>query len=171
MAARYGKAPARHRLYTDEERGRRDRTKWTVVQGVLAPVQFLVFLASLALVVRYLWTGDGYGAATVSIVLKTMVLYTIMVTGAIWEKVVFGRYLFAPAFFWEDAVSMLVIALHTAYLAAILAGWGTPAEQMYLALAAYAAYVVNAAQFLWKLRQARLEGERTPRAPAMAEAA
>ena len=89
-----------------------------------------------------------------------------MITGSIWEKVVFGQYLFAPAFFWEDVVSMLVIALHTAYLAAVLTGWGSGAEQMYIALAAYLVYVVNAAQFLWKLRMARLEGERESRAGA-----
>ena len=68
------------------------------------------------------------------VVIKTGILYTIMVTGAIWEKVVFGRYLFAPAFFWEDVVSMGVIALHTLYLVMLLAGWGTPQEQMWIAL-------------------------------------
>ena len=73
------------RLYTEAERHRRDSTVWTLVQGVLAPVQFLVFLVSLALVIRYLWTGDGYMAATVSIVIKTGFLCLIMVTGAIWE--------------------------------------------------------------------------------------
>ena len=78
-----------------------------------------------------------------------------MVTGAIWEKVVFGRYLFAPAFFWEDVVSMGVIALHTLYLVMLLAGWGTPQEQMWIALAAYAAYVINAVQFLKKFQLAR----------------
>ena len=36
---------------------------WTLVQGILAPVQFLVFLVSLALVLRYLATGEGYAAA------------------------------------------------------------------------------------------------------------
>jgi 3-vinyl bacteriochlorophyllide hydratase len=165
------KTPPARRLYTAEERARRDATKWTLVQGILAPVQFVVFLASLALVLRYLATGTGYEAATVSVVVKTLILYTIMVTGAIWEKVVFGRYLFAPAFFWEDAVSMLVIALHTAYLGAILTGWGTPAAQMHLALAAYAVYAVNAFQFLWKLRMARLEGERALVPAGLAEAA
>ena len=79
-----------------------------------------------------------------------------MITGAIWEKVVFGRYLFAPAFFWEDVVSMLVMALHTAYVAMWLAGWGTPTEQMWLALAAYATYVVNALQFLLKFQAAKI---------------
>ena len=101
--------------------------------------------------------GEGFLAATASVVIKTLVLYTIMVTGSIWEKVVFGRWLFAPAFFWEDVFSMLVLALHTAYLAVLVTGALEPRAQMLLALAAYAAYVVNAAQFVWKLRLARLD--------------
>lgn len=145
-------------LYTRDERARRDASPWTTVQAILAPAQFAVFLVSLALVVHFLISGEGYGWATASVVLKTLVLYLIMVTGAIWEKDVFGQYLFAPAFFWEDVVSMLVLALHTAYLYALVIGWGSPAEQMVLALAAYVTYVVNAAQFVWKLRIARLEG-------------
>lgn len=145
-------------LYSASERQRRDASRWTLVQGILAPIQFLVFLVSLGLVVRYLLTGEGFAAATASIVIKTVVLYTIMVTGSIWEREVFGQYLFAPAFFWEDVVSMLVLALHTAYLAALFTGLLDARGQMLLALAAYASYVVNAAQFLWKLRLARLEG-------------
>jgi 3-vinyl bacteriochlorophyllide hydratase len=155
----------RRPLYTAEERARRDQSPWTIVQGVLAPLQFLVFLVSLALVLRWLATGDGYAVATVSIVVKTLVLYAIMVTGSIWEKVVFGRWLFAPTFFWEDVFSMLVLALHTAYLAALWAGGWTPTALIALALAAYAAYVVNAAQFVLKLRAARLAGDAVP-APA-----
>ena len=144
-------------LYTVEQRRRRDSTGWTTVQGVLAPIQFAVFLVSLGLVLNYLLYGRGYEVATASVILKTGVLYTIMVTGSIWEKKVFGKYLFAPAFFWEDAVSMLVIGLHTAYLAALLLDWGSANDRMLLALAAYATYAVNAAQFVLKLRTARLE--------------
>ncbi|MBB5689882.1 2-vinyl bacteriochlorophyllide hydratase [Roseomonas alkaliterrae] len=147
-------------LYTNEERRRRDASPWTVVQGVLAPLQFAVFLVSLALVTRYLLTGAGYEIATWSVVIKTLVLYAIMVTGCIWEKEVFGRWLFAPAFFWEDVFSMLVLALHTAYLGVVIAGIGDGRAQMLLALAAYAAYVFNAAQFLLKLRAARREDGR-----------
>ena len=143
-------------LYTPDEKRRRDASPWTAVQGVLAPVQFLVFAVSLALVVNYLVTGTGGGAATASVVVKTLVLYTIMVTGAVWENAIFGRYLFAPAFFWEDAVSMVVIGLHTAYLAALLSGALDSHGLMLLALAAYATYLVNAAQFVLKLRAARL---------------
>jgi 3-vinyl bacteriochlorophyllide hydratase len=149
----------RKRLYTDEERARRDSTRWTLVQGLLAPAQFVAFAVSLILVLRFLMSGDGYTAATVSIIVKTGFLYVIMVTGAIWEKVVFGQYLFAPAFFWEDVFSFAVIALHTAYLWALWTGALTPTELMFLALSAYATYVINAGQFLWKLRMARLDAE------------
>jgi 3-vinyl bacteriochlorophyllide hydratase len=160
----------RYALYTAEQRVRRDASVWTLVQGILAPAQFAVFLISLGLVVRYLVTGEGFAIATVSIVIKTLVLYTIMITGAIWEKDVFGQYLFAPAFFWEDVVSMLVLALHTAYLYVVFTGALDPRSQMWLALAAYVAYVVNAAQFIWKLRMARLEGARYTGYPAPASA-
>ncbi len=93
--------------------------------------------------------------ATVSIVIKTLVLYTIMVTGAIWERDVFGRYLFAPAFFWEDVFSMLVLALHTTYLVALFSRSVDPQRQMWIALAAYVTYIINATQFVLKLRAAR----------------
>ncbi|MDG4646927.1 2-vinyl bacteriochlorophyllide hydratase [Roseibacterium sp. SDUM158017] len=153
--------PPSRQLYTPEERARRDGTVWTTVQGVLAPLQFVVFLVSAALVLRFMATGYGYDAATVSIIAKTVILLTIMVTGAIWEKVVFGQYLFAPAFFWEDVFSFAVIALHLTYVWSLLAGWPHD-QQMWIALAAYGAYVVNAAQFLWKLRMARLDAEGRP---------
>jgi 3-vinyl bacteriochlorophyllide hydratase len=154
-------------LYTPEQRARRDATRWTVVQGILAPVQFLACAVSVVLVLRFLATGEGYGAATLSILLKTLLLYTIMVTGAIWEKVVFGQYLFAPAFFWEDVFSFGVIGLHTVYLWALWTGALPPTGQMLVALAAYAAYAVNAAQFLWKLRMARRDAGPADRAPAV----
>ncbi|MFK8042029.1 2-vinyl bacteriochlorophyllide hydratase [Congregibacter sp.] len=142
-------------LYTPDQRQRRDATRWTLVQGLLAPLQFIVFLISLVLVLNYMINGSGLEAAATSVIVKTLVLLTIMVTGAIWEKVVFGQYLFAPAFFWEDVVSFGVIALHVAYVLCWLAGYGTPQQQMWIALAAYGTYVINAAQFLMKLQAAR----------------
>ncbi|HBV55543.1 MAG TPA: 2-vinyl bacteriochlorophyllide hydratase [Rhodobacteraceae bacterium] len=147
----------RKTLYTPEQRIRRDATKWTLVQGILAPLQFLVFAISLLLVLRFLATGHGYDVATLSILIKSLLLFTIMVTGAIWEKVVFGQYLFAPAFFWEDVFSFAVIALHGLYLWALWSQALAATELMLLALAAYTAYVINAGQFLWKLRRARLD--------------
>ncbi|WP_253279528.1 2-vinyl bacteriochlorophyllide hydratase [Loktanella sp. 3ANDIMAR09] len=144
-------------LYSAQERARRDATRWTLVQGILAPVQFVVFLISVVLVLRYLATGDGYALATLSIIIKTGVLALIMVTGAIWEKVVFGQYLFAPSFFYEDLVSFGVIALHGVYVWGLVTGALDPVTLMWVTLAAYAAYVINAAQFVLKLRRARLD--------------
>ncbi|MEI7599952.1 MAG: 2-vinyl bacteriochlorophyllide hydratase [Aestuariivirga sp.] len=152
-----GQHEIRTGLYTDAQRKRRDSSPWTLVQGILAPLQFLVFLISLGLVLRTLITGEGAALANASVILKTMLLYTIMVTGSLWEKDVFGKYLFAPAFFWEDVVSFGVIALHTAYLICLLNGYLSESGLMWLALVAYAAYVTNAAQFLLKLRAARLQ--------------
>ena len=82
-------------LYNQEERIRRDSTKWTLVQGVLAPLQFVVFLVSLGFVLNYLLYGTYESAASVSVVIKTLILCLIMVTGSIWEKAVFDKYLFA----------------------------------------------------------------------------
>ncbi|AWB20204.1 2-vinyl bacteriochlorophyllide hydratase [Methylobacterium currus] len=158
-------------LYSEAERRRRDASPWTLVQGVLAPLQFAIFLVSLALVSRTLATGEGVELANASVVAKTLALYAIMVTGSLWEKAVFGRYLFAPAFLWEDVVSMLVLALHTAYLVALATGALGTAGLMLLALSAYATYLVNAGQFLLKLRAARLQApEKAPLTSAMGAA-
>ncbi len=143
-------------LYTPEQRARRDATKWTLVQGVLAPIQFLVCLVSAGLVIRFLVTGEGLSVANLSVLVKTAVLLLIMVTGSIWEKVVFDEWLFAAPFFWEDAVSMGVIALHLFYVVALFTGALSARELMALALVAYGTYVVNAVQFILKLRAARL---------------
>ena len=158
--------PARP-LYTPAQRARRDSSPWTAVQGVLAAAQFIIFAVSLALVLHALVTGNGYALATGSVVVKTITLYAIMITGAKWEKEVFGQWLFAAAFFWEDVVSMLVLALHTAYLAALGFGLLAPRALLVLALAAYASYAVNATQFIVKLRRARRDaGPRATAAPA-----
>lgn len=155
--SRLQKTKAKQPLYSPQERLRRDQSPWTLVQAILAPLQFLAFLVSIGLVARYLITGQGYEIATASILIKTTALYAIMITGSIWEKEVFGKWLFAPAFFWEDVFSFVVLGLQTAYVSALLLGWGTPRQQIMISVAAYAAYAINAFQFLWKLRQARLE--------------
>lgn len=142
-------------LYTPSQRERRDNSRWTLVQGVLAPLQFVVFLISAALLFRYIATSQGFDIAAASVVIKTLFLYAIMYTGALWEHDVYGQYLFAPAFFWEDVVSMLVIALHTAYLLIYISGYGSSSLLIWVAVAAYVTYVINAAQFVLKLRQAR----------------
>ena len=149
--------PTHKMLYTPEQRVLRDQTIWTPIQGFLAIFQFFVFLVSLVLVLRCLWTGEGEDWAKWSIILKTLTLYTIMITGSLWEKVVFGKYLFAKAFFWEDVVSMGVIALHTLYILSLFYSFLNLQQQMLLILSAYLTYLINAVQFVLKLRAARLQ--------------
>ena len=147
-------------LYTQEERYKRDKTRWTLVQGVLAPLQFIVFLVSLGLLLNYLVNETFLELALISVVLKTLILCLIKVTGGMWEKTVFGQYLFANAFYWEDVVSMVVVFLHLIYLVAYFFNLFSVEIQLFIALAAYAAYVVNAIQFLVKFRLARIENSR-----------
>ena len=156
MAAGKERSP---QLYTPDQKFRRDNSVWTKVQAVLAPLQFLVCFASIGFVVNYLHTGDGYIIATLSILFKTAILYLIMITGAIWEKEVFGQYLLAPAFFWEDIVSFFVIAIHTAYLLALISNLLSAEQLMWLALVAYSAYFINALQFLIKFKLARIHSK------------
>ena len=142
-------------LYTEEERMRRDSTKWTLVQGVLAPLQFVVFLVSLWFVLSYLIYGTFAEAASISVVIKTLILCMIMVTGSLWEKAVFGKYLFARSFYWEDLVSLFVVFLHLCYLFVYFFDFLSTTSQLFVALLAYFAYLVNALQFLWKFKLAR----------------
>lgn len=154
-------------LYTQAQRRRRDESRWTLVQGVLAPVQFVVFAVSAVLVCRFLLTGEGHDLAALSVLVKTLILLLIMVTGAFWEKAVFGQYLFVPAFFWEDVVSNVVIVAHLAYVLMFAWSFGTQVEQMLVALIAYALYLINAAQYLVKFRRARV-GAAAPAGPSAA---
>lgn len=136
-------------IYTPEERRRRDRTFWTPVQAILAPIQLLAFLVSLGLVVRYLATGQGYLAATVSVLVKITLLWAITITGMFWEKEVFGHWFLAPQFFWEDVGNAVAMVTHNLYFVAQGLGWSQRAV-MTLMLLAYATYLVNCAQFVLK---------------------
>ena len=142
-------------LYTEEERARRDRSPWTMVQGVLAPVQLLVMVVSAYLVLSYLRTDVGYEAANVSVVVKTLILYLMMFTGSLWEHDVFGQYLFARPFLVGGCGEHGRPGAPHPVPGSRLRGLDGPAALMVLALVAYAAYAINALQFLLKLRRAR----------------
>ena len=95
----------------------------------------------------------GRGVACVhvrpaSVVVKTLTLYTIMITGAIWEHDVYGKWWFAHEFFIEDVMTANVFALHIAYLVAF---YGFPADtRAYVAIlcVAYCVYGLNVAQYI-----------------------
>lgn len=144
--------------YTPEQLARRDQSKWTIVQAILAPAQFLVFLISLALVIRYLVTGDGYAIANLSVLVKIALLWAITITGMFWEKEVFGKWFLAPQFFWEDVGNAVAMIMHNLYFVARWLDWSDRAV-MTLMLIAYLTYLVNMAQFT--LRGIRARQQRT----------
>lgn len=140
--------------YTAEQWERRNSSRWTMWQAVLAPLQMLVMVASAVMILRYLHTGSGFALANASVIAKLIVLTLIMTTGALWEHDVYGKYLFAPQFFWEDVGSSIVCVLHASYPIAALLGASEHTLAVVI-LFAYLSYCVNAAQYLIKLRRTR----------------
>jgi 3-vinyl bacteriochlorophyllide hydratase len=134
-------------MYTPEQLRRREASRWTRVQIVLAPIQFLVFLVSFALVARYLATGEGYLAATISVWLKIVLIWVLTITGMFWEHDMFGHYFMAREFFWEDMGNLIALVTHNLYFVAQWLG----ADQrtvMWVMVFAYLTYLINAAQFV-----------------------
>lgn len=140
--------------YTAEQLERRNKSKWTIVQAVLAPVQFLAFVVSFILVTRYLLTGEDYLIATISVLVKIALLWAITITGMIWEKEVFGQWFLAPQFFWEDLLNAVAMIMHNLYFVARWQGW-SERMVMTLMLVAYTSYLVNFAQFFIRGIRAR----------------
>lgn len=140
--------------YTAAQLARRNESSWTRVQAILAPLQFLAFIISLALVIRYLSTGTGYTIANISVLIKITLLWLITVTGMVWEKEVFGHWFLAPQFFWEDVGNAVAMIFHNLYFLAVWLDW-SPRALMTLMLVAYISYLFNCAQFVIKGVQAR----------------
>ena len=140
--------------YTAAQLARRNESGWTRVQAILSPLQFLAFIMSLALVIRYLTTGSGYTIANISVLIKITLLWLITVTGMIWEKEVFGHWFLAPQFFWEDVGNAVAMFFHNLYFVAVWLGW-SPQALMTLMLVAYISYLFNCVQFVVKGVQAR----------------
>lgn len=134
-------------MYSAEQLARRNQSKWTFVQALLAPIQFLAFLLSLGLVIRYLLTGEGYLIANISVLIKIGLLWLITITGAIWEKEIFGHWFLAPQFFWEDVGNAVAMLFHNLYFLAVWLDWSEQSI-MILMLVAYVSYLVNCAQFV-----------------------
>ena len=133
--------------YTPEQLAKRNRSPWTKVQAILAPIQFLAFLISFALVIHYLLTGENYALANASVLVKISLLWAITITGMIWEKEIFGHWFMAPQFFWEDVGNAVAMFFHNLYFVARWLDWSDRAV-MSLMLVAYTTYLINCGQFV-----------------------
>ena len=154
--------------YTAEQLEKRNKSKWTIVQAVLAPIQFLAFIISFFLVIRYLLTGNGFVIANISVLIKIGLLWLITFTGMIWEKEVFDQWFLAPQFFWEDVGNAIAMIMHNLYFWARWQDWSQQAI-MTLMLVAYTTYLVNSAQFVYKGIRARKQRQATAVQPAAAQ--
>jgi len=139
--------------YTPEQLEKRNASKWTTSQAILAPIQFLIFLAGLTVTYLYsqgIWITDFWWV-TFFVALKTFMLVLIFVTGGFFELEVFGKFAFAHEFFWEDFGSAIAMIVHLAYF--VLFFWIKPAENILILTAylAYLSYLINAAQFVIRL--------------------
>ncbi|NTW04390.1 MAG: 2-vinyl bacteriochlorophyllide hydratase [Oscillochloris sp.] len=142
-------------MYTPDQLARRERSKWTRVQIILAPIQFIAFLISFALVIRYLVTDQGYWAATISIWIKITLIWALTITGMLWEYDMFDHYFMAKEFFWEDMGNLIAIITHNAYFVAKWMGADTRTV-MWVMVFAYVTYLFNAGQFVARgIRSAR----------------
>lgn len=143
-------------MYTAEQLEKRNNSKWTTVQAILGPLQFIAFIISFWLVVRYLSTGEGYMLTNISVIIKIALLWLITITGMIWEKEVYGHWFLAPQFFWEDVGNAVAMLMHNLYFLAVWLSWSNRAV-MLLMLIAYISYLFNFGQFALKGWQASQE--------------
>ncbi|MCS6881625.1 MAG: 2-vinyl bacteriochlorophyllide hydratase [Chloroflexaceae bacterium] len=148
-------AESRAMMYTPEQLRRREASRWTRVQIILAPIQFIVFIISFALVIRYLMTGEGYWITTISIWVKIALIWALTITGMLWEHDMFDHYFMAREFFWEDLGNLIAIITHNLYFVVQWLGADTQTV-MWVMVFAYVTYLFNAGQFLARgIRSAR----------------
>ena len=142
-------------MYTPDQLRRREASRWTKVQIILAPIQFVAFIISFGLVIHYLITGDGYLAATISVWVKIALIWALTITGMLWEHDMYDHYFMAKEFFWEDLGNLIAIITHNLYFVA--KGMGADERTvMWVMVFAYVTYLFNAAQFLVRgVRSAR----------------
>jgi 3-vinyl bacteriochlorophyllide hydratase len=136
--------------YTPEQSERRNKSVWTKVQIIGAPLQLMVFFISLGFVIYTLSTDNLFELTNATIMFKIAFLYFMCITGMFWEKEVFNHWYLAPQFFWEDVVTAVVMITHTIYLIALLAGVKDHKTLLALIIVAYVSYLFNAGQYVLK---------------------
>ncbi|MFY9779474.1 MAG: 2-vinyl bacteriochlorophyllide hydratase [Candidatus Baltobacteraceae bacterium] len=134
---------------------RRQASVWTRIHPFFAFGQLLTFLVSVGLLVAYLFGKVSFSIVAISVLIKIGLMAGAMLTGAFWEQDVFGQFWFAPEFFVEDVITVIVFALHLAYLYAVYAApFGGKLALPTLAIA-YTAYAINVGQYVIRHNKVR----------------
>jgi 3-vinyl bacteriochlorophyllide hydratase len=127
---------------------RRAASVWTKIHPVFALGQLLAFCVSVALLIGYFRGGVSFDTVHQSVLVKVSLMIGAILTGALWEKDVFGAYWFAPEFLAEDTMTVIVFILHVAYLAMVVAHPDNLTAQVGMLIVAYSVYIFNVGQYV-----------------------
>jgi 3-vinyl bacteriochlorophyllide hydratase len=138
--------------YTPEQLAKRNASVWTDIQVILAPFQFLIFLAGVTVTTLYanhVFAIDFYWVS-LAILFKTLFFALLFITGMFFEKEIFDQWVYSKEFLWEDVGSTVAGAFHLLYFFLAYMGYSEKvlAGEAYLA---YLTYVVNALQYLVRI--------------------
>jgi 3-vinyl bacteriochlorophyllide hydratase len=127
---------------------RRTASIWTLIHPLFAIGQLLVFVVSVSLFVAYLLGAVPFHVVHISVLVKIGLMVGAVISGAFWERDVFGYWWFAPEFLFEDVMTVIVFIMQITYLAIVYAH---PEDTGVIAGAlafAYAVYLANVAQYI-----------------------
>jgi len=133
---------------------RRSASLWTRIHPVFALAQLAAFFVSVGLLIAYFRGAVSFDVVHQSVLIKVALMAGAIVTGALWEKDVFGKYWFAPEFMGEDTMTVNVFILHIAYLVMAVIHPENIVAQIGTLIMAYTVYIANVAQYV--LRTANL---------------
>jgi 3-vinyl bacteriochlorophyllide hydratase len=136
--------------YGDSEKmvARRAASVWTKIHPIFALGQLLAFFVSVGLLVGYFRGAVSFETVHQSVLVKVALMFGAIITGALWEKDVFGAYWFAPEFMSEDTMTVNVFILHAAYLGFAAAHPENVTLQIGMLIVAYGVYIANVAQYV-----------------------
>ncbi len=150
---------------------RRTASIWTVIHPLFAIGQLLVFVVSVSLFVAYLRGVVPFHVVHISVLVKIGLMAGAVVSGAYWERDVYGYWWFAPEFLFEDVMTLIVFITQITYLAIV---YIHPEDTGVIAGAlafAYAVYLGNVAQYIHRTQTRKKQEARVGRAAPHLQAA
>jgi 3-vinyl bacteriochlorophyllide hydratase len=150
---------------------KRKASVWTMIHPLFALGQLLAFFVSVGWFVAFLRGAVPFHVVHVSVLVKVALMVGAVLTGAFWERDVFGYWWFAPEFLFEDVMTLIVFIMQMTYLAMV---WAHPTYMGVIVgvlVAAYTVYVANVAQYIHRTQRAKQEIAAVEKATTLKKAA
>jgi 3-vinyl bacteriochlorophyllide hydratase len=149
---------------------RRRASIWTLIHPLFAIGQLLAFFVSVGLFVAYLRGSVPFHVVHVSVLVKVGLMVGAVLTGAFWERDVFGYWWFAPEFLFEDVMTLIVFITQLTYLAMVFFHPHMMNAIIGILAVAYLVYIGNVAQYIHRT-QARKKETASTQAVTLQQAA